>query len=192
MAFPTLAAADPLARAATYHADPRQPIDELDPIIGESDVLRYVMFRVDQVAPTNATVLLLGETGTGKELLARAIHQRSPRRGRPLVIVNCAALPANLIESELFGRERGAFTGAHATQVGRFELANRGTVLLDEIGELPLELQPKLLRVLQEGSSSASAARERWRSTSGSSPPPTGISPKKCVRAGSAAISTTA
>jgi transcriptional regulator with GAF, ATPase, and Fis domain len=122
-----------------------------DRIVGDSDVLRYVMFRVDQVAPTNATVLLLGETGTGKELVARAIHQRSARRGRPLVIVNCAALPANLIESELFGRERGAFTGAHASQVGRFEMANRGTVLLDEIGELPLELQPKLLRVLQEG-----------------------------------------
>ena len=128
-----------------------EPDVEQDRIVGESDVLRYVMFRVDQVAPTNATVLLLGETGTGKELLARAIHQRSARRGRPLVIVNCAALPGNLIESELFGRERGAFTGAHASQVGRFEMANRGTVLLDEIGELPLELQPKLLRVLQEG-----------------------------------------
>jgi len=122
-----------------------------DGLVGDSDVLQYVMFRVDQVAATTATVLLLGETGTGKELLAREIHRRSPRRARPLVIVNCAALPANLIESELFGRERGAFTGAHATQVGRFELANRGTLLLDEIGELPLEVQPKLLRVLQEG-----------------------------------------
>jgi formate hydrogenlyase transcriptional activator len=120
-------------------------------IVGDSDALRYVMFRVEQVASTNATVLLLGETGSGKELIAREIHRRSPRNGRPMVVVNCAALPATLIESELFGRERGAFTGAHATQIGRFELANRGTLLLDEIGELSLEVQPKLLRVLQEG-----------------------------------------
>ena len=125
--------------------------DDRDLIVGDSDALRYVMFRVDQVAATTATVLLFGETGTGKELVARAIHRRSPRRNRPMVVVNCAALPANLIESELFGRERGAFTGAHANQIGRFELANKGTIFLDEVGELPLELQPKLLRALQEG-----------------------------------------
>jgi transcriptional regulator with GAF, ATPase, and Fis domain len=129
----------------------RPPCDDTDGIVGDSDALRYVMFRVDQVAATEATVLLCGETGTGKELLARALHRRSGRRDRPFVVVNCAALPATLIESELFGRERGAFTGAHASQAGRFELAHRGTVFLDEIGELPLELQSRLLRVVQEG-----------------------------------------
>ena len=128
-----------------------QPVGPDNRIIGASDALRHVLHRVEQVAPTNATVLLLGETGTGKELVAHAIHQRSPRRHRSFVVVNCGALPATLIESELFGRERGAFTGAHTSQAGRFELANGGTVFLDEIGELPLELQPKILRVLQEG-----------------------------------------
>jgi transcriptional regulator with GAF, ATPase, and Fis domain len=120
-------------------------------IVGTSDVLRYVMYRVEQVASTSATVLLLGESGTGKELIARAIHHESPRRHKKFVVVNCGALPPTLIESELFGRERGAFTGAHTSQAGRFELADGGTIFLDEIGELPLELQPKLLRVLQEG-----------------------------------------
>ena len=120
-------------------------------IVGVSPAWRYVMFRVDQVATTHASVLLLGETGTGKELVARAIHQRSQRAAGRFVALNCSALPATLVESELFGHERGAFTGAHAAQPGRFELAHRGTFFLDEIGELPMELQPKLLRVLQEG-----------------------------------------
>ncbi len=119
-------------------------------IIGTSDALKYVLFKVRQIAPTDTTALILGETGTGKELIARAIHGASSRADRPLVKVNCAALPANLIESELFGHERGAFTGAFARQVGRFELANGGTLFLDEIGEMPLELQAKLLRVLQD------------------------------------------
>ncbi|MDW7645208.1 MAG: sigma 54-interacting transcriptional regulator [Desulfuromonadales bacterium] len=120
-------------------------------IIGHSDAMSYVFFRVEQVAPQDATVLLLGETGTGKGLIARAIHSRSARKDRPMITVNCTALPANLIESELFGREKGAFTGAHARQMGRFELADGGTIFLDEIGEMPLELQCKLLRVLQDG-----------------------------------------
>jgi transcriptional regulator with GAF, ATPase, and Fis domain len=118
-------------------------------IIGQSDGLKYVLYRAEQVAPTNATILILGETGTGKELIAAAIHNMSPRKGRPLFTVNCAALPANLIESELFGREKGAFTGADSRRIGRFEVANGSTLCLDEIGELPLELQAKLLRVIQ-------------------------------------------
>jgi formate hydrogenlyase transcriptional activator len=120
-------------------------------IIGKSDSLKYVLFRVEQVASTDATVLVLGETGTGKALIAHAIHNNSPRSEKPFVNVNCAALPANLIESELFGREKGAFTGAQDRQIGRFELANGGTIFLDEIGEMPLELQTKLLHVLQDG-----------------------------------------
>ncbi len=120
-------------------------------VIGMSEVLKKVLRKVEQVAATEATVLILGETGTGKELIARAVHGLSVRQGRPLVKVNCAALPDNLIESELFGHEKGAFTGAHARRVGRFELADGGTIFLDEIGDLPLGLQAKLLRVLQEG-----------------------------------------
>ena len=119
-------------------------------IIGGSSALYSVLGQVEQVAVTTATVLILGESGTGKELLARAIHNLSDRRDRPMVKVNCAALASNLIESELFGHEKGSFTGALAQKIGRFELANDGTIFLDEIGELPLELQVKLLRVLQE------------------------------------------
>ena len=120
-------------------------------IISRSEVFKGVLRHIEQVASTDATVLVLGETGTGKELVARAIHSISNRQGRPLVKVNCAALPANLIESELFGHEKGAFTGALARKIGRFELADGGTILLDEIGDLSPDLQVKLLRVLQEG-----------------------------------------
>ena len=120
-------------------------------IIGQSSAISYVFFRVEQVAPMDTTVLLLGETGTGKGVIARTIHSRSTRKDRPMITVNCTSLPANLIESELFGREKGAFTGAHARQMGRFELADGGTIFLDEIGEMPLELQSKLLRVVQDG-----------------------------------------
>ena len=120
-------------------------------IIGQSSALLQVFQRVEQVAPMNATVLLTGETGTGKGVIARAIHDSSARKDRPMITVNCTSLPANLIESELFGREKGAFTGAHVRQMGRFELADHGTIFLDEIGEMPLELQSKLLRVIQDG-----------------------------------------
>jgi transcriptional regulator with GAF, ATPase, and Fis domain len=119
-------------------------------IIGQSDALKYVLYKVEQIAGSNTIVLILGETGTGKELVARAIHGLSLRKNRAFVKVNCAALPANLIESELFGHEKGAFTGSHSRQLGRFEVANGATIFLDEIGELPLELQPKLLRVIQD------------------------------------------
>jgi formate hydrogenlyase transcriptional activator len=120
-------------------------------VIGDSEGIRRVLRKAEQVAATDATVLLLGETGTGKELIARTIHDTSLRKGRIMVKVNCAALPASLVESELFGREKGAFTGALTREIGRFELANGSTILLDEIAELPLELQSKLLRILQEG-----------------------------------------
>jgi len=119
-------------------------------ITGESLVMRQVLEQIEQVAPTGATVLFLGETGTGKELIAAAIHERSPRAGRAMVRVNCAAIPGSLIESELFGREKGAYTGATTRQIGRFEVADESTIFLDEIGELPGDVQVKLLRVLQE------------------------------------------
>jgi PAS domain S-box-containing protein len=129
----------------------RQLENGFEKIVGESEALKSVIVAAKQVAATDATVLLLGETGTGKGMMANAIHQMSVRKDRPLVTVNCSALPQNLIESELFGREKGAFTGAYARQAGRFEVADAGTIFLDEIGEMPLELQSKLLRVLQEG-----------------------------------------
>jgi transcriptional regulator with GAF, ATPase, and Fis domain len=119
-------------------------------VVSESPAIRQVLAQIDQVAPTPATVLLLGETGVGKEVMAQAIHDRSPRHQRPMVRVSCAAIPTALIESELFGRERGAYTGALSRQIGRFEAANQSTLFLDEIGDLPMEVQVKLLRVLQE------------------------------------------
>jgi transcriptional regulator with GAF, ATPase, and Fis domain len=127
---------------------------KLDPtfgeIVGQSEPIRHLLFQIQQVAPTDTTVLITGETGTGKELVARAIHGASSRRNKPLIKVNCGALSPTLIESELFGHEKGAFTGAVARKLGRFELAHGGTIFLDEIGELPAELQVKLLRVIQE------------------------------------------
>jgi len=120
-------------------------------IVGKSDAINYVFYKVEQIAGTDTNVLILGETGTGKELAARAIHGTSPRKSRALIKMNCAALPSHLIESELFGHEKGAFTGAQSRRLGRFEIANNATLFLDEIGELPLELQPKLLRVIDDG-----------------------------------------
>ena len=120
-------------------------------IVGQSDAINYVFYKVEQIADTDTNVLILGETGTGKELVARAVHGTSQRKERALIKMNCAALPTHLIESELFGHEKGAFTGAQSKRLGRFEVADKATLFLDEIGELPLELQPKLLRVMDEG-----------------------------------------
>jgi formate hydrogenlyase transcriptional activator len=124
--------------------------DKFEEIVGRSVAMKMVLEQVETVAPSAATVLILGETGTGKELVARAIHRMSVRKGRPFITLNCAAIPTGLLESELFGYERGAFTGALSQKIGRFELANGGTLFLDEVGDIPLELQPKLLRALQE------------------------------------------
>src|SRR5436853_428295 len=132
--------------SADQDANPRR----FEQIIGNSHALESVLEQVERVAPTDSTVLVQGETGTGKELIARAIHNLSSRCGRPFIKLNCAAIPFDLLESELFGHERGAFTGAIAQKIGRFELADKGTLFLDEVGDIPPGLQPKLLRVLQE------------------------------------------
>jgi len=136
----------PMLNSADRDSSPR----EFEQIIGNSPALERVLEQVKHVAPTDSTVLIEGETGTGKELIARAIHSSSSRRGRAFVKLNCAAIPLDLLESELFGHERGAFTGAIAQKTGRFELADKGTLFLDEVGDIPAALQPKLLRVLQE------------------------------------------
>jgi formate hydrogenlyase transcriptional activator len=141
---------DKLAEEKLYLEEEVRRDFATDQIIGNSPALRRVMYQMATVAPSDATVLLLGETGTGKELLARAIHEHSQRRARTFVKLNCSAIPMGLLESELFGHERGAFTGAIQQKVGRFELAHQGTLFLDEVGDLPLELQPKLLRAIQE------------------------------------------
>ena len=138
------------AVATAYRTEQKEKERRFEEIIGDSPALQEVLEHVELVAPTDATVLILGETGTGKELIARAIHNASARRGRPFIKLNCAAIPLDLLESELFGHEKGAFTGAIAQRIGRFEAADKGTLFLDEIGDIPPALQAKLLRVLQE------------------------------------------
>jgi len=141
---------DRLAQEKLYLEDELRGEMDFEGIVGQSSALRHVLNLVETVAPSDSTVLMLGETGTGKELIARAIHDRSRRMDRTFVKVNCAAIPTGLLESELFGHERGAFTGAISQKIGRLELADQGTLFLDEVGDIPLEIQPKLLRALQE------------------------------------------
>jgi formate hydrogenlyase transcriptional activator len=154
MGVKSFALANQALEELPLNGDIRQGILSPDPVfaelVGTSDALRQVIQLIETVAGGDTTVLILGETGTGKELVARAIHNRSPRKEKPFVKLNCAAIPSGLLESELFGHERGAFTGAISQKIGRLELADQGSLFLDEIGDIPLELQPKLLRVLQE------------------------------------------
>ena len=141
---------DKLAQEKLYLEEEIRSAMNFDQIVGDSPALRHVLELVETVASSDSTVLLLGETGTGKELIARAIHDHSGRKNRTFVKLNCAAIPTGLLESELFGHEKGAFTGAIGQKVGRLELADQGTLFLDEVGDVPLEIQPKLLRALQE------------------------------------------
>src|SRR6476620_8414318 len=151
LAFQEIAALkDQLSQEKAYLEEEARTEHNFGEIVGRSDALRRVLKEVETVAPTGSTVLIRGETGTGKELIARALHELSPQRSRTFVKLNCAAIPTGLLESELFGHEKGAFTGAISQKVGRFELAHQGTLFLDEVGDIPPELQPKLLRVLQE------------------------------------------
>ena len=192
LAFEEIAEAeDQLAREKIYLEDEIRTELKFEEIVGKSAALRKTSEQVETVAPTDSTVLIYGETGTGKELIARAIHNFSARQRNAFVKLNCAAIPTGLLESELFGHERGAFTGAIAQRIGRFELANHGTIFLDEVGEIPLELQPKLLRVLQEREFERLGRTRTSGPTRASSPPPTAIWKRSSESRNSGRISST-
>ena len=164
--------------------------DRVDRVIGRSPAMQSVFKEIGRIAGQNVTVLILGESGTGKELAARAIYDYSRRSDQPFLAINCAAIPEPLLESELFGHEKGAFTGAERLRIGKFEQAHRGTLFLDEIGDAALATQAKILRVLQDGNLNASAETRPSRSTSGSSPQPAGTSTRRCNKRSFAPTST--